>query len=116
LDYIKQAAQQAGVAYLGTSFGATAGLLQFWQQAGYKPVRLGSSSDKASAEYSILMLQAVTAPAEICQRLQQSFSAALYSNLPLQYPQLSAELAIALATPPQLPALSTAELEQLKLF
>ncbi|NRQ44435.1 tRNA(Met) cytidine acetyltransferase [Rheinheimera sp. YQF-2] len=116
LRYIKQAAQQAGVAYLGTSFGATAGLLQFWQQAGYTPVRLGSSSDKASAEYSILMLQAVTAPVEICQRLQQSFSAALYSNLPLLYPQLSAELAIALATPPQLPALSTAELEQLKLF
>lgn len=116
LRYIKQAAQQANVAYLGTSFGATAGLLQFWQQAGYTPVRLGSSSDKASAEYSLLMLQAVTATAEVCHSLQQSFSAALYSNLPLLYPQLSAELAVALATPPQLRALSTTELEQLKLF
>ncbi|MDP2714108.1 tRNA(Met) cytidine acetyltransferase TmcA [Rheinheimera sp.] len=116
LSHIKQGAQQAGISYLGSSFGVTTGLLQFWQQAGYVAVRLGSSSDKASAEYSILMLQAVTASAEVCHNLQQSFSATLYSNLSLLYPQLNAELAIALATPTQQTAFSDTELEQLQLF
>jgi len=116
LSHIKQAAQRAGISYLGTSFGVTTGLLQFWQQAGYATVRLGNNSDKASAEYSILLLQAVTASAAICRQLQQQFGTALYSNLSLLYPQLSAELALALATPPQPEVLSSAELEQLKLF
>lgn len=116
LSRIKQAAQQAGIRYLGTSFGVTLPLLQFWQQAGYVAVRLGSSSDKASAEYSVLMLHAVTTSAAIAHQLQQQFSAALYNSLALLYPQLTAELAVALACPTQLTTLSDTELQQLRLF
>ncbi len=117
LRYITQQAETAGIAYLGSSFGLTAELLQFWLQSGYKPVRLGSSSDKASAEYSILLLRAVTAVAEadVADQLQQQFSQSLYHSLG-QYPLLNTELALALTQPAQYPALTSSELAQLQLF
>lgn len=115
LQYIAARAQNEKIAYLGTSFGANSALLQFWQQAGFKPVRLGTSSDKASAEYSLLMLQPVSGSSMLTATLQQQFSLQLYYTI-RQYPLLSTELALALAKPgPQLP-LTESELAQLTLF
>ncbi|HEX5793957.1 MAG TPA: GNAT family N-acetyltransferase [Rheinheimera sp.] len=115
LQYIAARAQNEKIAYLGTSFGANSTVLQFWQQAGFKPVRLGTSSDKASAEYSLLMLQPVLGSSMLTATLQQQFSLQLYHTIRL-YPLLSTELALALAKPgPQLP-LTGGELAQLALF
>ena len=117
LGYINQQALQQNVYYLGTSFGLSIELLLFWQINGYQAVRLGVSSDKASAEYSILMLKHVSAQGNMVQQLNQQFGHNLFRTLASQYPQLSAHLALQLAQPlADTSALTPAELEQLALF
>lgn len=53
--------------YLATSFGASAGLVRFWQRAGYVPLRLGFSQDAASGCHSLVMVKALSSLAEIWQ-------------------------------------------------
>ena len=117
LGLVSQQAKQQNIRYLGTSFGVSTELLQFWQHNGYRAIRLGVSSDKASAEYSILMLKPVTADGEVVQQLNRQFGHNLFLTLSGQYPQLDANLALKLATPlPDIPVLTEAELQQLALF
>ncbi|CAM4066498.1 GNAT family N-acetyltransferase [Pseudoalteromonas byunsanensis] len=56
LSYVEQ---QLGkqVDYFGSSFGATSGLLNFWQQNNYELVKLGFKQDKASGEYAAMVLK-----------------------------------------------------------
>lgn len=115
LQQVSMLAQQGNIAYLGTSYGVTAELLQFWQQNGYQAVRLGISSDNASAEYSVLMLRSVTADASLVASLQRQFSRNLFYNLHY-YPKLNSDLALCLASPPAMTALNLSECEQLYLF
>jgi tRNA(Met) cytidine acetyltransferase len=117
LGFVSQQAKQQNIHYLGTSFGVSTELLQLWQRNGYRAIRLGVSSDKASAEYSILMLKPVTADGEVVQQLNRQFGHNLFLTLSGQYPQLDANLALQLAIPlPDIPALTEAELQQLALF
>ncbi|AXR82543.1 tRNA(Met) cytidine acetyltransferase TmcA [Natrarchaeobaculum sulfurireducens] len=44
------------VDWLGTSFGATARLLSFWRENGYRTVHVSTTRNDASGEYSALML------------------------------------------------------------
>ena len=115
LQHIRHLAVQHDVFCLGTSYGLTTELLGFWRRAGYQPVRLGSSTDKASSEYSVLMLQAVKSDKQGVDLLQQQFATVLYQNL-LTYPLLDTELAVSLAEPDNLIALTAAEIDQLRLF
>ncbi|MCS4308300.1 tRNA(Met) cytidine acetyltransferase [Rheinheimera pacifica] len=121
LEFVSLQAKQQNIRYLGTSFGLSSELLQFWQRNGYQALRLGISSDKASAEYSILMLKSVTADSdagsERVQQLNRQFGYNLFLTLSGQYPLLNAKLALQLATPlPDIPPLTEAELQQLALF
>lgn len=117
LGYISQQAKQQNIHYLGTSFGLSNDLFQFWQRNSYQAIRLGISSDKASAEYSILMLKPVTADNDVVQQLNRQFGHNLFLTLSGQYPQLNANLALQLATPlADIPELTEAELQQLTLF
>ncbi len=59
LRHIADLAQAQQVALLATSFGATAALVSFWQQAGFQAVRLSTRPDQSSNEYSVLMLKAL---------------------------------------------------------
>ena len=115
LEQLYQTAKIAEIDYLGTSFGATANLVKFWQHSSYLPVRLGSTFDKASAEYSILMLRSVSASPDIPLNLQQRFGHQLYRAL-AHYPSLSSKLALMLAQPEKQNPLTHNELEQLSLF
>ncbi|MCF6436559.1 GNAT family N-acetyltransferase [Pseudoalteromonas sp. MMG022] len=45
------------VDYFGSSFGATAQLLNFWQKNSYQLVRLGFKQDKASGEYAAMVVK-----------------------------------------------------------
>jgi tRNA(Met) cytidine acetyltransferase len=45
------------VSAIGTSFGASAELLRFWQRAGFELVRMGFTRDHASGAYSAVMLR-----------------------------------------------------------
>lgn len=115
LELITQQLQQDGVHYLGTSFGLTTELLAFWQKNQFSAIRLGNRADKASGEYSILMLKALL-PTELVSTLAQQFAYDLFIQLASDYPVLSAELALALASPIQSPELSETEQQQLLLF
>ena len=115
LQHLGHQAQQQGVPYVGTSFGATLSLLRFWQQAGYSAVRLGISSDKASAEYSIVMLRAAQCEGGKIKQLQQQFSSCLYHSLPL-YPMLDSALALLLVTPQQITLPKADTQQQIVLF
>jgi tRNA(Met) cytidine acetyltransferase len=116
LRQIEHFAQEKGIAYLGTSYGVNLNLLQFWQQAEFAPIRLGQTADKASGEYSLLMLKAVTQPSQHCLQLSQQFRQLLPKLVAEHYPKLSSELLIALSSPhPQSP-LTAIEVEQLRLF
>jgi tRNA(Met) cytidine acetyltransferase len=55
-NIIKQAKQQS-VDFVGASFGANKALMSFWLAAGFHPVRLGFTQDKASGEHSVLVLK-----------------------------------------------------------
>ncbi|WP_306059584.1 tRNA(Met) cytidine acetyltransferase TmcA [Natronococcus wangiae] len=44
------------VDWLGTGFGATPGLLEFWRENGYSTVHVSTTRNDASGEYSALML------------------------------------------------------------
>lgn len=50
-------ARTEGYDLAGASFGATAGLITFWEQAGFPPVRLGMRRDAASGTHSALVVQ-----------------------------------------------------------
>jgi len=115
LQHIDTLAHQHNVDLLGTSYGVTASLLAFWHQNGYRSVRLGHSVDKASSEYSLLMIKAVKATQQQVDVLAQQFSQLLYHSL-TQYPLLASELALELCQPEDSANLSQAELEQLQLF
>lgn len=115
LAYVARQAVTAKIFCLGTSFGITNDLLQFWQQAGYVAVRLGHSNDKASAEHSVLMLKSCQMPDSELYLLQRQFGQSLYYNLK-QYPCLSTELSLQLAMPSQIRPLSPLEQQQLRLF
>lgn len=117
LQEISAHCMMSGYDILGTSFGLTPELLKFWKKNSYSMVRLGTQPDKASAEYSALMLQPLKAELnEISLKLAQDFAAAFYLQLPFNYSALSANLILELVTPPVAKPLTARENLQLGLF
>ncbi len=50
-------ARRDGIDLLGASFGATPGLIGFWDASGYRPVQIGTSRNAASGEHALVMLR-----------------------------------------------------------
>lgn len=101
--------------YVGSSFGATPYLVNFWQRNGFQPIRLGHQLDKASAEPSLLVLKALQGEDHTVSHLNQNFAQQLYSEL-TEYPaNLEPSLLLALVNPPER-LLSHNEQQQLTLF
>uniref|UniRef100_UPI0040483E66 GNAT family N-acetyltransferase n=1 Tax=Rheinheimera sp. TaxID=1869214 RepID=UPI0040483E66 len=115
LAFIDTQARQASVSYLGCSFGVTTELCNFWRDCGYQAVRLGTTTDNASNEYSLLMLKAVLGDTATVNTLANAFAKQLFVNLTV-YPALSAALVLALATAPATTELNTRQKQQLLLF
>jgi len=67
-------ASKSGLDYAGGSFGATAGLLDFWRRGGFRPVRLGVRRGAASGAHSVLMLRPLTPAGEaLCAQAVDRF-------------------------------------------
>lgn len=67
--------QQQALDWLGTSFGGEPGLLAFWHQCGLLPVRLGLHQEASSGEYTLQMLQPLSAPGEqLVTAIRQRFA------------------------------------------
>lgn len=93
LSYTLKLAKQSSFDFVGTTFGATSQLLSFWSKNGFLPVRLGVTKDKASGEYSVLMLNALSPDAAIFkQQLREYFAKSFVHMLPEQYRTVSASL------------------------
>ncbi|WP_105189400.1 GNAT family N-acetyltransferase [Pseudoalteromonas sp. T1lg48] len=60
MNFIGDDLTQHKVAILGTSFGAHASLLEFWQRLGLSTIKLGIKRDHVSGEYSALMAKGLT--------------------------------------------------------
>ncbi|ENQ9035447.1 tRNA(Met) cytidine acetyltransferase, partial [Vibrio parahaemolyticus] len=89
------------VDYLSTSFGATDELIQFWQQAGYQPIRLGTMRDAASGCYSLLMVRQLANKSQTwIDDAQALFHEFLSASLSLIYPKLEPSLARSLLSQP----------------
>lgn len=68
--------REAGVDYVGTTFGCTRALWGFWRRAGYVGVRVGVRRGRSSGLRSALMLDAVTpAGAEVVAAARARFAA-----------------------------------------
>lgn len=53
---------EQGFGLMGTSFGAEAGLVSFWQRAGYRLARMGNRVDPASGAHAAQLLKGLDAP------------------------------------------------------
>ncbi|MCF2858829.1 GNAT family N-acetyltransferase [Pseudoalteromonas sp. SMS1] len=82
------------VSYFGSSFGAQAHLLQFWQKLGFDAVKLGYRQDKSSGEYAILVIHKASALDTTALRAQ--FKSQLFFDLPALYRDLPWQLVRAL--------------------
>ena len=71
LDFI---VKQSSADYVSCSFGATAGLLRFWKQAGFLPATLGVKRDASSGAHSAILLIGKTTPGkQLCQQAAHRF-------------------------------------------
>jgi len=57
VEYISGQLRDSGYDYIGSSFGATAELLDFWKGLGWSPVRLGIQRGASSGSHSVVMLR-----------------------------------------------------------
>jgi len=77
LEKIKTFAAKLSFDFVGTSFGVNPSLLKFWLNADYHMARVGFTRDKASGEYSALLLQPLTDGAD---KLQQEITKEFYRS------------------------------------
>lgn len=90
-------ARQEGFDFIGSSFAATADVLQFWRSMQCVPVRLGTSRDTSSGCYSALVLSALSIEGEnLLTKASYRFGEHFPHDLPMQYQQLEPELVIEL--------------------
>ena len=59
--HITREVAAAGYDYVGSSFGASSELLEFWERAGWLPVRLSIQAGASSGYHSVVMLKALSA-------------------------------------------------------
>lgn len=105
VDAARQATLQEDLDTVGTSFGGSEELLQFWRACDLVPVRLGLNQEASSGEYPLQMLDGCSAAGqELVARLQLRLAEHWPTLLPLAWPALNARLAVALGA--QLPATS----------
>ncbi|RZU98082.1 tRNA(Met) cytidine acetyltransferase TmcA [Spiribacter vilamensis] len=64
VEAARRDAMAAGMDWLGTSFGMTTELLDFWTACGFRPVRVGNRRDASSGTFSVILLSALNAAGE----------------------------------------------------
>ena len=107
MQQLHQQAQQAGIDYLGASFGATGELLHFWQRCGLLPVRVGLTREASSGTHSVMVMQPLSAAGKgLFEALQSRLAEQLPLSLGEPLADLDATLAAALfqRLPPAAPA------------
>ena len=78
--------------WLGASFGATAQLLNFWQNLGFDTVKLGYQRDKSTAEHSALVVKCLNNKSAIIQPLKKQFKNDFFYGLLTHFKTLDWQL------------------------
>ncbi len=68
LEKITSSVKQQGLDYLGSMFGATTDLLDFWQKSGFQPVRMGLTREASSGTYSTMVIKPLTQSGKVLAR------------------------------------------------
>jgi tRNA(Met) cytidine acetyltransferase len=98
LEKVTADAQSDGMDYLATSFGVTTGLLKFWQQVDFSVVKIGTRRNAASANYSGLLLCALSpAGQRMFEQARRRFAQIFPQLLQEDLASLDAGISIALA-------------------
>ena len=98
LELIEKHASEEGFDFTGSSFGCNYDLLKFWFTSHYRMARLGFSKDKASGEYSALVLKATLCNREksnnkqFLEELSQNFYGVFNELLADEFSELDAKL------------------------
>jgi len=96
-EFVTHWANDQGIDMLGSSFGATAQLSQFWFNNDYKPVRLGLNKDSASGTHSLLVLKAINDDRNsLVDMAQQSFNQSFRYDIADNFSQLDDRFVTAL--------------------
>ncbi|TVM04895.1 MAG: tRNA(Met) cytidine acetyltransferase [Halomonas sp.] len=86
-----------GHALCGATFGAEAGLLAFWQAAGFTPVRLGISRDTTTGEVALMVAKALTPHgAQVIASLRQRLHDGLLAMLAFELSELPGNVVLPL--------------------
>ena len=94
-------ARAAGDDWLGTSFGITPGLMDFWMACGMQPVRVGNHRDARSGTVSGILLEGLSAAgSRLCEAARQRLAVHLPDQLNHRLRDLSAPLRERLRTEP----------------
>lgn len=81
----------------GATFGAEAGLVRFWRQAGFMPVRVGISRDTTTGEFAVMVAKALSPHGEtVLAELRQRFQEAFFSLLAFELRELPASVLVQL--------------------
>ncbi len=95
LDQIKQQATKFDC--LGTSFGVTQTLYNFWQQVGFSPARIGINKEQSSGSHSLIMLWPISKAGHgFCQTARTKMHQQLLSQLSESLQTFDAGLALTL--------------------
>ena len=117
LGFLENHSRQQHMDFIGSSFGATAELLKFWQRAGLRPVRLGMRREASSGAHSALLLRPLSAAGTALYELaRKRFLRQYPAQLAEPLSGLDAGVALALLESTSQPGLSGAELQELKIF
>jgi tRNA(Met) cytidine acetyltransferase len=93
LQQIVREAEKSDTDLIGTSFSANKGLLDFWTQSAFSPVRLGIHQDNVSGSHAVILLkQASSAGQKVLNdaslRFQQQWPYLLHTNFKHIDPEL----------------------------
>lgn len=74
IEKIKNYSQELDIDFIGASFGLSLSLLNFWLKTNFNITRIGFSKDKASGEYSVMMMKGLSLKSKALQdHLHASF-------------------------------------------
>jgi len=117
LSQLENRARQQELDFIGSSFGATEELLNFWYRAGLWPVRLGMRREASSGAHSALMLKPLSdRGAAVYELARQCFLRQFPLQLTEPLRDLDAGVAVALLVSTTHTALSDEQLHELQVF
>ncbi|WP_025733711.1 GNAT family N-acetyltransferase [Carnimonas nigrificans] len=105
IDAVALDAASKGVALLGASFGAEAGLMHFWSRLACLPLRLGLRAERSSGENAVMVGRALNAEgASLIRQCRQHWALTLEERLAMELRELDVALVDSLLTPEAIPS------------